>query len=344
MENTKTMRYCYMLICTMFALSLNAQQWYFFIEEHQPAQQPLLQEAQQVLWVNNTVPQPSTFGHSEATDGNVTGNVPVMIDEAPLHCLFAATQTMNESGEYMRVEMLEQSQNPSTNYYTRQLMTNNELQELCQTYKVEALVVLNQLILYDIVESFLTDNGLYYAYMQACAQSHWSVYNAQKNSISSFVYADTLLWESDERSVRNQAVEQLPTRSEALLYLAREIGGKVATSLTPQWVEVKRYLYDYKHAPLQAGLDAFRQQRWEDAIQMWQVVIESSDKKAAAAAAANSAVAYELLNDYASASSCAEIALHLFGEWKTAYGRQQQVNIRYYLANLQERQAREGDR
>ena len=119
------------------------------------------------------------------------------------------------------------------------------------------------------------------------------------------------------------------------------MGNGVGSSFAPSWQTTRRYIYDMP--TLQGGLDAFRLQRWNSAIQQWLTIVDSKDKKAAACAAANIAIAYEMLGDYASACDYAQRASRLFGAWKTAYGRQQQVNIRYYLAQLQARQARERD-
>lgn len=329
------MRYWFVLISLFTTLLLNAQQWYFWIDEYQPAQRAILQSGQQVLWVNNTLPQPADFGHSVMVDGVTTGNAQVVLDKAALHCLFTATQNMDASMEYARVELQEQSQNHSTNYYTRQPLTPSQLRSLCQSYDVDALVVLNQIVLYDVVESFRTDYDGYYAYMQAFAQSHWTVYDALTNKSTSFSYADTLLWESEVEYVRSRSLDGLPSREEALLYLSREVGAGVAESLTPQWVPTKRYLYERDNAHLQAGLDAFRYQRWQEAIEHWQLAIAGKDKKAAAMAAANCAIAYEMQNDYALAYALGEKALQLFGAWHSAYGRQQAVNMRYYLERLQ---------
>lgn len=337
------MRYWFFLISICTVLTINAQQWFFWIDEYQTAQRPMLQTAHDVLWVNNTLPQPADFGHSVAMDGKTTGNVNVLIDDAALHCLFAATQNMDERLMFERVELQEQTQNHSANFYTRQSLSQTQLRSLCQNYNVDALVILNQLVLYDIVESFQTEYGGYYAYMQAFAQSHWTVYDYQTSKSTSFTYADTLLWESNVEFGRNETLIQLPTREDALLYLAREVGAGVAQSLMPKWVQNKRYLYERKNTHLQAGLEDFRYQRWEEAIKQWQLVINGDDKKAAAMAAANSAIAYEILNDYASACDYAQRAIRLFDDWKTAYSRQQQANLRYYLAHLQEKMAKEGD-
>ena len=341
------------LVCFLLLTgSVGAQQWYFNIDERQDAKNNALQGVHRVMVVNNALVQPSEFGHSTVLDGHHQGGVSIQLDRALLYTMFALTQTLDESGEMDAVELLDISQNTSTNYYSRQPMTRAKANELLAFYDVEALLVLNQLVLYDVLEAFRVEEGGEFAYLQAFAQSHWNIYYAdQARSIKTITYADTLVWESDIKYTRQQVLEQLPVRQEALLYAASTLGDAFGMSLLPSWVSVRRYLYDHSNPSIQAGIEAFRYQRWEEAIYHWQQVandesnVESrklkvkEDKKAAAVAAANMAIAYELLGDYSVACDYANAAFHLFGALKTAWGRQQQVNIRYYLEQLQAKKA-----
>ena len=330
------------LLLVLCSLYVNAQQqWYFSVDERYPAERQQLQGKQRILVVNNALTQPQDFGHSTILDGENKGNVEIDLSRSVLYCLFATTQSMESTGEFDAVELMDISQNHSTNYYTRTPLTFSQAERLCTDYQADALLTLNQLVLYDIVESFPTDEGTYYAYLQAYAQSHWTIHYAGQTREVTFTQADTLLWESQLHYNRTQSLSDLPSRQEALLYLARELGNRIGSSFAPSWQTTRRYIYELPD--LQAGLNAFRLQRWTSAINQWLTIVDSKDKKAAACAAANIAIAYEMLGDYASSCDYAQRASRLFGAWKTAYGRQQQVNIRYYLAQLQARQARESD-
>ena len=330
------------LLLVLCSLYVNAQQqWYFSVDERYPAERQQLQGKQRILVVNNALTQPQDFGHSTILDGENTGNVEIDLSRSVLYCLFATTQSMESTGEFDAVELMDISQNHSTNYYTRTPLTFSQAERLCTDYQADALLTLNQLVLYDVVESFPTDEGTYYAYLQAYAQSHWTIHYAGQTREATFTQADTLLWESQLHYNRTQSLSDLPSRQEALHYLARELGNRIGSSFAPSWQTTRRYIYELPD--LQAGLDAFRLQRWNSAINQWLTIVDSKDKKAAACAAANIAIAYEMLGDYASACDYAQRASRLFGAWKTAYGRQQQVNIRYYLAQLQARQVRERD-
>ena len=352
----------YILVsCLLLALPMVGQQWYFSIDEYRDAERDALRGVSRVLVVNNALVQPNDFGHSSVLDGNNKSNISVDLDRALLYSLFSLTRAMEESGALDAVELLDISQNHSTNYYSREAMSPVAVNNLLKTYDVDALLVLNQLVLYDVLEAFEGYDGAQYAYMQAFAQSHWNVYYADARRRGQVItHADTLVWEANKGYTRSQVLEQLPDRQEALLYLASTLGANMGKSLVPNWVSVNRYLYNHDDPHVQAGLEAFRYQRWEKAIDHWQLAIDDEaigdeakgerlkvkgkDKKAAAVAAANIAIAYELLGNYALACDYASEASRLFGALKTAWARQQQVNIRYYLEQLRAKKAREAAR
>ena len=348
------------------AIPMAAQQWYFTIDEYRDAQRDALRDVHRVMVVNNAVVQPDAFGHSTVVDGSTQGGIEVDLERALLYTMFSLTQTLETSTEMDAVELLDVSQNQSNNYYSRQLLSTNAARGLLQNYQMDALLVLNQLVVYDVLESFEVEEGGQYAYLQAFAQSHWSVYYADASRrTATFTQADTLVWESDIKYSRSQALSMLPDRQEALLYIASVLGDRIGASLLPSWVPVRRYLYSDDNTHVQNGLEAFRLQRWEEAIGYWRLVIGSGvqefrglgdeakgerlkvkgkDKKAAAVAAANIATAYEMLGDYALACDYASEASRLFGALKTAWGRQQQVNIRYYQEQLRAKMAAQGAR
>ena len=340
----------------LLAAPIVAQQWHFTIDEYRDAERKELRGVRSVLVVNNALVQPNDFGHSTVLDGDHKSGISIPLNKALLYSLFSLTQTLDESGDFDAVELLDVSQNTSTNYYARQSLSASKVQNLIQTYEVDALLVLNQLVLYDVLEAFQTDEGGQYAYMQAFAQSHWSMYFADATRRSQTLsYADTLLWESKVEYTRTQALNQLPNREDALLYLASTLGEGLGKSFAHSWVAVSRYLYDIDDTHIKAGLQSFRYQRWEEAIYHWKQVaneeakgerlkVKGKDNKAAAVAAANIAIAYELLGDYSLACDYANEACRLFGTLKTAWARQQQANIRYYLEQLQAKQAKEGAR
>lgn len=335
------MRVWMILLCILLVSPLVSQQYFFTIEEYHDAANSALNDVHSVLVVNNALVQPADFGHTIMVDGEQRGSASVNLDKSLLYGMFSVAETLDRSSEFVRVELLDKSQNHFDNYYSRSTLGNSQANQLLVDYDVDALLVLNQLVIYDVLDNFLTTGGGYYAFLQAYIQSHWTVYYAESSRTSvSFTTADTLVWESKEESTRERALAYLPNRQEALLYLSSVLGEHVAQSLLPYWQSTRRYLYEQDDVHIKAGLEHFRYQHWQEAINSWTTALDGKNKKAAAVAAANIAIAYEMLGDEVSAYAYAEKACRFFGAWKSAYGRQQQANIRYYQAQLQEKMAR----
>lgn len=329
------------LLTVVCALSVSAQQYFFTVDERHPAARPLLSKARNILVVNNTTPQPMDFGHSNYEDGTLLEGSSVDLGNAVLRCLFATTQTMDDSGEFERVELMDISQNRSQNFYVRTPMTVADEEKLCSEYEADALLILNHLVLYDVCESYPIEDEQYYAYLQVCSQSHWTVHHLGSVRDVVFTTADTLYWESAFSYTRAQVLSDLPDRQQALTYMAQQVGEDVATSLTPQWEPATHYLYDHPDVTIQRGMRAFQRKQWATAIDIWQAALESDDKKVRTTAAADMAIAAEMQGDYSSACDYARLAADLFGAWKNADGRQQQINMRHYLEHLRVREEEE---
>ena len=334
-------RVCMIMLCVLLVLPVVAQQYFFTVEKYHEAENTALKDVHSVLVVNNALVQPETFGHTIMVDGEQRGSASVQLDRSLLYSMFSLTETLDRSSEFVRVELLDKSQNQSNNFYSRSMLGSEQANQLLADYGVDALLVLNQLVVYDVLDNFLTTNGGYYAFLQAYIQSHWTIYYAQSSQKPvSFSQADTLVWDGKEEPTRSRALAQLPDRQEALLYLSSVLGEHVAQCFLPYWQPVKRYLYEHDNIHVKGGLEHFRYKHWQEAINCWVVALDGKDKKAAAFAAANIAISYEMLGDENSACAYAERACRLFGALKTAYGRQQQANIRYYQAQLQSKMAR----
>ena len=295
-----------------------AQQWHTTIEITYPAELDLPLSVTEVLLVNNTVAHP---------------DMPL----GAFYTLMAASE-MLEGSDYLPA-VLETSQNESGSLYRKQLLSNEQADSLLNTYSSNALIVLNQLIVHPSSECYQTDNETYYAYTQAVAASHWTLYFHEDSSehlaTRTLVYADTLYWEN-EGDTWNDAVQALPSAEEARSEMCIYVGEHFAERMLPQVETDDRYLYDLGESD--AGMQYFARRQWQQAIDAWSQ--PRKDKKQAAYAAANCAVAYELLGDIGSAYAVAGRAQNAFENLRSADARQQAVNISYYQERLRERMAK----
>jgi len=300
------------LLLMLAAAPLHAQQWHTTIDIVHPAELTLPAEVSELLLVNNTVAHPD-------------------IPTGAFYTLMAASE-MLESSDYLP-SVLEVSQNSSGSIYRRQLLTNPQADSLLTTYRSDALLVLNQLIVHPATECYETNRGTFYAYTQGIAATHWTLfYHAGSTDAlhaRSFICSDTLYWEHEAEDMP-EAVQAMPSTAEASSEMCLYAGERIARRLLPTVETADRYLYDLGSDD--RGMYFFTRRRWQQAIDAWSQ--PQSDKKLAAYAAANSAVAYEILGDIRAAYAACDRALTALEGLRSVDARQQVVNIRYYQTTL----------
>ncbi len=300
-------------------MTVHAQQWHTTIEISHPAEISLPMHVSEVLLVNNTVAHP---------------DVPM----GAFYTLMAASE-MLEGSDYLP-SVLETSQNNTASLYRKQLLTGIQADSLMTLYQSDALLVLNQQIVHPSSECFQTDENSYYAYTQAVAATHWTLFfrqNAGGGEIRSrsLVYSDTLYW-VNEAETAAEATRALPSANDARSEMCIYAGERLAARLLPTAETADRYLYDLgKDDP---GMQYFTRKHWQQAVNAWSQ--PQKDNKLTAYAAANCAVAYEILGDLGAAYAAAGRALNAFESLRSADARQQAVNIRYYQECLRQRMAR----
>ncbi len=333
------MKYWFIILMLLLSPLAMCQEWYTTLEILHPAPQSLPDDVIDLLVVNNTVQQPLDMGHSILQDSRVIGYADVDLSEATTRLIFSAARSLDDSRMFASVGLIPESQNNTGNFTTRTLLNQTQIDSLCAMYEVDGALVCNQLILYDVVGSFLTTDYDYYAYQEAYVVSHWSLQTPAGYN-HSFICSDTLYWEATA-DARHQAIAKLPNRQEALIDMAYWVGEQLVNEFTPTWSTVNRYLYQNDNKGIKKGFEAFRHRRWQDATEIWSAVYETNcqskrktDKITCAYAAANAAVGHELAADTKAARQWAQKAVDAFAEIGTAEANQQWVNMQYYLNQL----------
>ena len=323
------------LLLTLF-LSLSAQQRWFSVDVRHPAVVTLPQEAQEVasiLLVNNSVVQPEDFGHQNTAGDKTIENSSVDLTDAARQLLFGAEKMLFEQECFGEITMLEASQN-SGSFFRQQPLSSQKADSLCVSYGVEALLVLNQLVLYDKSEIYITVNGTYANLLTAYCSAQWSFYLYGKASPFRFSVADTLYWDAEERTL-DRLAPAMPERQEALLYLAHDAGERMAQNIVPQWTQEDRFIYLTKRGELSSGLEAFTRQDWLSAIQSWQIAAQEADNDLTVAYAfADMAVAAEMAELPKEAVKYVDKAIEHLYKLNTSEARRQIINLRYYKTQI----------
>jgi len=334
------------LLLLACSLGAGAQQLYMQVEVRQPAQIRLSAAATRVLVVNNAVEQPANFGHRIVKNGDVYGTAEIDLGDAARNMVFAMTRTFEELERFDEVSVLPESQNTTANFYSRHRLTQQQADSLCEQYGADALIALNQLVIYDALGTFMTDEETYYAYLEAYCSAQWTVHYKGRANPFPFNVSDTLVWENEALSEAG-ALGELPDRTAALLDVATYEGEQTAAKLAPEWVTEDRYLYQNKDEQLVSAFDFVRRRDWESAARIWKTVYEEASRQKAsrrnyenmAYAAADLAVALEMQDDYTEAIAWAEKSMAAFRKIATPEATQQFVNMQFYLSRLKTRKA-----
>lgn len=328
------------LLTLLLLMPLHAQQLHTTIQYRRPASLRLPEDIHTLLLVNNAPVQPAAFGHKIARNGQTILEDSVLLNEAPFRCLFFLATTLSDQDYLDEVSLLEQPQPTGTSFYARKRLPQAMADSLISAYGVDALLVLNQIVLYDTREDYLTDNDDYYAYLQAYCTTQWTIHRPNHTAPAQFTTSDTLVWDA-RRTSAEAALKALPDRQTALLDFAAYAGEQLANRLIPHWVEADRYLYRCDNIQVSTGIEFFRRREWGVAVRTWTPAYEAGktalrQKKilAAAYAAANCAVACEIMEDFSQAIDWSNRAITLFARLKTNDAAQQVVNLRAYKGEL----------
>ncbi len=336
-------RKLYLLMAAIsITLTLSAQQLHTTLDIRIPAKYTFPEEVLDLIVVNNTAQQPADFGHSTMQDEQVIGQIDIDLQAASTYLLLGATQTLDYAQRFASVGFVPERQNPAKALTATTPLSTATIATLCNNFQADAALVCNQLVIYDVLGSFLTEDYTYYAYIEAYLVSKWTL-QFPDGRTQPFVFNDTLYWENIATS-RYDAINALPNRQQALLDMSRYAGEQFAQQCVPQWETVDRYLYEDESEGVKRGLDAFYRKRWNDAITLWTNFYEqpttTTKKKtqmSRAYAAANIAVTYEIEDKLTEAIAWTDKAIETFARVNTAEARQQAINLKYYRSQLEQR-------
>lgn len=332
-------------VSVLFAVSdsATAQQLHTTLDVLRPARKSFVKNINNLLIVNNSIKQPDDFGHSLVLYGSNRGNQSIDLSGAAKSVLFAATKEFDYSGLFSSVGLVEYSLANGT-FFAGNSLSHETVDSLCKQYGADALLSLDRVIIYDLQEAFLDENYNHQVVFEVFATTMWT-FSFTDGTIQSLSRSDTLYWEGNSYN-SSLALQQLPDRQTALMDVAEYAGEQFAKQYLPQWETVDRYLYENSNDLIQIGLTKFTHRQWNDAIDIWQQAYDDAigkgrksktDYQTRAYAAANIAVAQEICDNLSAAQQWAKSSAEAFGKIDTADAAQQQVNLTFYMRELEQR-------
>jgi tetratricopeptide (TPR) repeat protein len=271
------------------------------IDVLRPAEVAFSGDANRLLLVNNTVPQPELYGHTtHLLDGNKTP-AKVKTDSLSLFLLSALNEELLNKEFFAGNELIFNSVNESTKFATFAPLSNDELQSLSVMCNADVVLALNHLETSDaLTESVIDDgySGEYILGLDVVYDTWWSIQYPNGDKQAQILhYQDTVYWESSNTS-RRMLLRNFPERYDALVDGSLYVGQKMINRLVPYWEEVDRYLFEINKPLMQQGIEEIYKKNWEGAIPVWETALsQTGKKKQKALIQTNLAVAYEISGD-----------------------------------------------
>ena len=125
----------------------------------------------------------------------------------------------------------------------------------------------------------------------------WSVYSTREQKIiDRFTQVDTLYWDETDENGKYKKL-RIPDKKSAISLAAGVIGENYAKHILPAWAKVDRTIMQSTDSEFQKATKLAQNNKWEEAVPIWQVYSESKSKRNRVIAWYNLALASEMNGD-----------------------------------------------
>lgn len=288
---------------------------YTSLDVLRPAKVAFAPEASNLLIINNSVKQPSNYGHkTELLNSNVK-NVKLETDSLSIFCLGALTEDLESKDFFSSIQLIPNTINTELNFFKSSEISKDSVKKLCQTYHANAILSLDKIKVNDeLSEYYIADNSTFLAVLEARFETKWSIHYLNKPEVTPIEFSDTINWESESYN-RKQTMKDIPNRTNALIDGALNVGRKSVNRFVPYWDKVDRYFFNTSNKYMKRGMDSVYVKNWKSAIALWQTVYDkTTNQKTKAMAANNIAIGYEISGDIDKALEYGTKAYYSLGE------------------------------
>lgn len=290
------------LVVTVLLLSSCSTMLYTSIDVLRPATVTFPLEVEDVVIVNNTLPQPHELGHITELFGEHPKKHIIDTDSLPLFHIASLAQAMTNKEFFQSVKVETSSMNKGDLFHSPSPPSDSTINLLKKAHQSKAIISLNRIMVNDhVAEMYNQESGTFTAYIEAKYEMQWSIHFPEQNKSFPLMINDTVYWES-ESQVRLQALKGLPVRRDALIDGAIITGERSLNRFIPYWEKEDRYFFSSNNKMLKAGIDSVYVRNWGAAIKQWNELFDKSkNKQLKAKTAYNIAVAYEIMGEYENA-------------------------------------------
>lgn len=310
---------------------------YTSLDVLRPAKVAFASDANDLLIINNTVNQPSSYGHQTDLFNEAPQNILLKTDSMAIFCLGALTEDLEGKDFFSSVQLNPNTINKGIEFFKPTELDDATVKKLCLENHTNVILSLDEMkVNDDLIENYLTESSSYLATLEFKFVTSWSIHYLNKQEVTSVQYTDTVFWETESYS-RRKALTDIPNREDALVDAALTMGRKAVNRFVPYWDKVDRYVFDSRNKLMKQGMDSVYVKNWKSAISLWETAYNKTNKNRLQAQAANNiAVGYEITGDIDKALEYAIKAYSALGKM-TIMDYESYIRLSNYVSELTER-------
>lgn len=288
-----------LIIAAFLMNSCASKMFYTTLDVLKPAEITFPLNINNIVIVNNSLPQPSNVGHSTVNISGKKTNEIILFDSAAIFTTAALSDALNSQGFFNNVNYSLINQNLTKNRDSANILSKERVKTLCKMFNADAVMALNKIELNDCRYEVLVENDEVYKYINEIdvkTKTDWTIYPLDGKN-TNIQYVDSFLWQTENYD-RKIAYEELPSRYDALVDASILSGANIAERMMPRWEKEDRYFFVNNNKSMKQAMDSVSYRKWDKAIELWKNATEKSkSNKIKYQSYCNIATAYEILGN-----------------------------------------------
>lgn len=277
---------------------------YLDIETYNPAEITFPVGVDNILIVNNAVPQPEWSGYTFKLLGVEQDTCRAKADSALVYACRMLGRAILEENYFRDVLLYNKPIRTDNEFLVDRKLSSEQVDALCRETGADAVITLDKLLFSMNKEVFSHSSDFIEGDIRVDVSGIVRAYLPNRISpLATIQTSDSLFWSESVPHVSALAFV-LPQPDEALMIAGAYIGGKVYPNFVPYWDNETRWYYTAVSAAWKEATAYARAGKWEDAAQRWELIYNKSQKwETKAKAASNIALAYEMTGKFREAES-----------------------------------------
>ncbi len=188
----------------------------------------------------------------------------------------------------------------------------NKVNDICKKYNADVLVSLNDIVIFNNYATWY-DGEEYNGVADISSFHSWTIYDPMtENHFLKETSLDTLQVHETSYYLQELLKEKLPHREEIMETVAFSIGESLGRKLVPSWETIYREYYDVGSREMREAGRKVKEEKWQDALKIWEKIQSENSAKLKARSAFNSAVVYERIGEITKALVAIQQSINIY--------------------------------